>query len=202
MSGKKLIEYYKKIIKNDPELDMNIWINCDFGFDDDIDVKRAILVCGEESNYEIFPFGRTSEGSTYALLNSGSVAYISSEGECGIIARNVNEFFNIMLACKDINHYFIKDVFINFNRFKELFNKINSEAENPEIIAKFMKSQNFETSPEKIYELFLRGLISAPSLVLQANPEKYYPWDDLFGTDQEYIEELRNKAKKILNLEK
>lgn len=195
MNEKQLIEYYKEIIKNNPKLEESILVDCDFAFDDDTDVKKDILICGEKSNYEIFPFGKTGDGSNYALLNGGNVAYISSEGECGIIARNVKEFFNIMLTCKYITDYFKQGIFDSIDNFKERFNRVNAATENPDIIETFIKSQNFETNIEKIYEMFVGGIITNPSLILQANPEEYEPWDDVFGTNQEYIEELRSKTK-------
>ncbi len=195
MDEKQILEYYKNEIKNNPELSESIWIDCDFGFDDDTDVKRDILICGEESNYEIYPFGKACNGSNYVLLNGGSVAYISSEGECGIVARNIKEFFNIMLTCKNITYYFKHGIFDNIDNFKERFNLVNNEAENPEIIASFIKNQNFETDVNKIYEMFLQGIITEPSLILEANPEEYEPWEDVFSTGQEYINELRSKTK-------
>ena len=200
MDGKQMIEYYKNEIKKNPKLGESIWVDCDFEFDNDTDVKRDILICGEESNYEIFPFGRKGDGSNYALLNGEQVAFISSEGECGIVARNVKEFFNIILTCKYITYYFERGVFDNIDNFKERFNMANNEAENLEIIASFIKSQDFETDVNKIYEMFLQGIITEPSLILQANSEEYEPWDDVFDTSQEYIEELRKKQDNNITL--
>lgn len=195
MNEKQLLEYYKEKIKSNSELEKCVWVDCDFAFDDNTNVKEDILACGEKSNYDIFPFGRSGDGSNYVLLNDEKVAFISSEGECGIVARNVKEFFNIVLTCKYIAYYFKRGVFDSGNNFKERFNTANNEVDNSGTIESFIKSQNFETDINKIYEMFLQGIIAEPSFILQANPEKYGPWDDLFGTNQEYIKELRSKTK-------
>ena len=36
------------------------------------------------------------------------------------------------------------------------------------------------------------GIVTEPSFVLAADPNKYEPWDDLFYTSQQYIEKLRS----------
>lgn len=193
MNEKHSIEYYEEELNNNPALAESVLTNCDFSFDDTIDVEKDILNCGEKSNYTIHPFGKAGDGSSYVLLDNGYIAYISSDGECGIVAKDVDEFFNIMLACKALPHYFRKGVFDSIDSFEEKYDEVNKHTENPEAIKTFIESQNLETDVEKLYKMFLAGLTTEPSLELQANPEEYAPWDDVFGTNQEYIKELRNK---------
>ena len=43
--------------------------------------------------------------------------------------------------------------------------------------------------------MFKEALITEPSFTLQANPEEYMPWDDVFYTNQAYIKKLREENK-------
>ena len=43
--------------------------------------------------------------------------------------------------------------------------------------------------------MFKEALITEPAFILQANPEEYMPWDDVFYTNQEYIKKLREENK-------
>lgn len=44
-------------------------------------------------------FARAGSGSEYILLEDGSTGYWGSEGECGRIAENLKEFFELMINC-------------------------------------------------------------------------------------------------------
>lgn len=92
--GKKLLDYYRNEIEKTPLLEQCLIDGCDFFFDDETDVNRDILISGAESNYDIFPFAVAGDGSNYVLLNNEYVGYISSDGDCGIIAKNVIDFYN------------------------------------------------------------------------------------------------------------
>ena len=49
-----------------------------------------------ESVYEdIKPFAMDATGAVWVVLNDEFIAYIGTEGECGITARNIDEFMNI-----------------------------------------------------------------------------------------------------------
>lgn len=196
--GKKLLDYYRNEIEKNPLLEQCLIDGCDFFFDDETDVNRDILICGEESNYDIFPFAVAGDGSNYVLLNNEYVGYISSEGDCGIIAKNVNDFYNLLFVCKNVAIYFRYGYFDNIDKFKENYDCANDFAnkkvKDSKIFDEFLSKHNFKTNIESIYEMFMEGIIIEPSFILQADPKEYEPWGDIFGTNQTYINELRNKS--------
>lgn len=198
MDNKQLLKDFENQFASNPDLAKVFNNECDFYFKNDISVNDDILICGEESNYQIYPFGKDSMGGVYCLLDDKYVGYISSEGGCGIIAKNVKEFFNLMSVCKVLSYYFNKGNFDNVIIFAQKHEEIVSdvaEEENKPIYEEFIKQNNFETEIPKIYKMFKDALITEPSFTLQANPEEYMPWDDVFYTNQAYIKKLREENK-------
>lgn len=198
MDNKELLNEYRKQIESNEKLKTAFRNECDFNFRDDLDVKEDILICGEESNYQIYPFGKDSMGGVFCLLDDKYVGYISSEGGCGIIAKNVKEFFNLMAVCKTLSYYFNKGTFDNLLIFAQKYEEIVqdlTEEESLPLYDEFVKQNNFETEIPKIYKMFKEALITEPAFILQANPEEYMPWDDVFYTNQEYIKKLREENK-------
>ena len=53
-----------------------------------------------ETNYELKPFAREGTGALCTLLNDELVGYIGTEGECGIVARNIDELIRFNLNFK------------------------------------------------------------------------------------------------------
>ncbi|MBQ3213529.1 MAG: hypothetical protein IJB10_00735 [Clostridia bacterium] len=198
MDNKELLNEYRKQIESNEKLETTFRNECDFNFRDDLNVKEDILICGEESNYQIYPFGKDSMGGVFCLLDDEYVGYISSEGGCGIIAKNVKEFFNLMAVCKTLSYYFNKGTFDNLLIFAQKYEEIVqdlTEEESLPLYEEFIKQNNFETEISKIYKMFKEALITEPAFILQANPEEYMPWDDVFYTNQEYIKKLREENK-------
>lgn len=198
MDNKELLNEYRKQIESNEKLETAFRDECDFNFRDDLDVKEDILICGEESNYDIYPFGKDSMGGVYCLLDDKYVGYISSEGGCGIIAKNVKDFFNLMAVCRTLSYYFNKGTFDNLLIFAQKYEEIEADLtpeESLPLYEEFIKQNNFETEISKIYKMFKEALIIEPSFILQANPEEYEPWDDVFYTNQEYIKKLREENK-------
>ena len=196
MNSKELLKFYKEQIKSNPALDSAFWADCDFCFDDNINVDNDILICGEESNYEIYPFGKDAMGGVFCLLNNEYIGYISSEGGCGIISKNINDFFNLLATCKSLTSYFHKGVFDTFDSFKEKYEKINNEnveINNLYLYDNFINKNGFITDVSIVYNMFKAGLVIEPSFTLKADPTQYSPWDDVFYTEQEYIEKLRTQ---------
>ncbi|MBE6156547.1 MAG: hypothetical protein E7161_02260 [Firmicutes bacterium] len=205
MLGKDQLEIYKKQIKNNPQLE-EVLSFCNFEFRDNIDVKEDILICGEESNYEIYPFGKDGCGCTYALLNNQYVGFISSAGGCGIIANNIKDFFNFLAVIKNIESYFVKGVFDNLENFNDTFKMASEDFLDSitrfgnysydvsiQALEKFIIDNGFVTDNAIMYEKLKSALITEPSFVLRADPSEYEPWDDVFYTNQKYINELREK---------
>lgn len=199
------LNYYKNQISNNKQLeDALFW--CDFKFDDDVDME-ALLNCDGKSNYELIPFGSESCGGTYLILDNKYIGYATSEGECGIVAKNVSDFFNILIVCKNLIDYFRKNTFDSLENFTNRFNEINKsytetliqyadfpieDLENE--INNFIKENNFKTNIEEIYTMFKDALITEPSFIIECSEKNdTWYWDDLFSTEQEYINELRER---------
>lgn len=193
MNNTELLNLYKEQIKSNTLLEKALWEDCDFRFEDNIDVKNDILICDEESNYEIYPFGESGDGGVYCLLNSKLVGYISSDGACGIISKNVNDFFNLLATCKDLIFYFYKGVFDTFQDFEEKYNEINNEVNfyNISLYKKFIDDNKFTTDVLVLYSIFKSAIITEPSFILQADPTQYSQSDDLFYSEQEEVKKLR-----------
>ena len=207
MNAKEELEFYKKQIKNNPELENAIIFGCDFEFDDETDVEKYILVCNGKSNYEIYPFGKNGCGSNFVILNNKYIGFTSSEGECGIIANNIKDFFNILAVCKNFQDYFKKGIFDSFENFNSKFTEVNNDyndylmeyGDYPYVnliqaMEKFIKDNNFETETHILYEKFKSAIIMDPTFKIQcSDSNNSWFWDDLFGTEQNYIKELRRK---------
>ena len=60
-----------------------------------------------------------------------------------------------------------------------------------------LKDNNFETDISVLYNRFKSAIITEPSFIIECSDSnsKWY-WEDLFGTEQEYIQELRNNKQK------
>ncbi len=192
MNSKELLNLYKEKINSNPFLAKAFEIECDFWFDDNIDLKKDILICGEESNYEMYPFGKESTGGIYCLLNNEYIGYISSEGGCGIICKNINDFFNLLATCKELISYFYKGVFDSFENFEKKYNEVNTNVKfyNIHLYNEFIDDNKFTTDVSTLYNIFKSGIITEPSFILRVGPTQY---DDIFFSEQEEIERLRNK---------
>jgi len=192
MNIKEKLEFYREQIESNFELVQALQDNCDFEFDDDIDVENDILICGEKSNYRIYPFAKDSCGSIYVILDDCYVGFISSEGACGILASSIDEFFNFLFVLKNLQLYFYSDVFDNLDSFDDKFREINEDIDN-KIYEKIIQDNKFITDIGVLYEKLKTALIIEPSFILQADPTLYDQWDDLFYSEQNYIDKLRKK---------
>lgn len=138
-----------------------------------------------ETNYDLKPFAREGTGALWTLLNDEIVGYIGTEGECGIVARNIDEFMNIVatLKCSFIR---LKDE----DDFIKNFNKINEEYEHKQIMNKFIEQHKFEKDPKKIYELLKLGITTKPFFVIKAIDDEYVDSYSIIGHDdgQESLE--------------
>lgn len=194
MSGKERLKFYKEQIENNPELTQAMWEDCWFQFDDNINLETDILFCGEKSNYSMFPFASDSGGDMYVLLDDKYVGFLDSEGGCGIIASSVDEFFNFCAVCKEYPAYFMLGVFDSLDTFKSRLIELQqkSKSNNQKIFEKFIENNHFTTDISEIYQKTKLALTMEPRFILQANPEEYDAWDDVFFSYQKYINHLKN----------
>lgn len=76
-------------------------------------------------------FARAGSGSEYILLEDGSIGYWGSEGECGRIADNLEEFFEFMINCPYWQDYLCEEEYLDRESLNKFAKKIFEEhAEN------------------------------------------------------------------------
>lgn len=90
-----------------------------------------------EANYEMKPFAVSGDGGTWVILNDEHIGYVGSEGECGIVARNVDEFMNLIAVCKLM--YFRMDDLKDEESFRKSIDAAYEEYKNPSLYNKFIE---------------------------------------------------------------
>ena len=147
----------------------------------DNDEWKEDFLTGGKSNYDIKPFARSGSGGLWVVLNDKMIGYIGTEGECGIIAKNIHEFINIVATCKGcffrISH--IKDE----ESFIHAYNVDNKDFEYKDIMDQFIKKHHFENDPKKIYKMVKRGLTVKPFFIIKATDDNYVDSYSLLGSD-------------------
>ena len=56
-------------------------------------------------------FAESGSGGEYILLDDGSIGYWGSEGQCGRLAENLNEFFEFVVSCPFWQNYLREDAY-------------------------------------------------------------------------------------------
>lgn len=190
------LEFYKKQIKENVQLEDALYTECDLEFAEDETLKDDLefLMEGGTCEYEINPFAIDGSGGVYAALNHKYIGYLTSEGQCGIIAKNIKDFFVLISNCKMLYDYFRENVFDNttsfINKYKEVNRQVES-LENKKIIDIFIEKNRFENNPEILYHILKEAVITEPSFIIEPTLDEYGYSDDLFGTQQRYIHQLR-----------
>jgi len=81
-------------------------------------------------------FAQSGGGSEYILLEDGSIGFWGSEGECGRIADNLEEFFEFIINCPYWEDYLDEGEYQDKEELLEFANEIFEEhIENAENIA-------------------------------------------------------------------
>lgn len=72
-------------------------------------------------------FARAGCGSEYILLEDGSIGFWGSEGACGRIADNLQEFFEFMINCPYWEDYLDEDEYQNQKELREFAREVYEE---------------------------------------------------------------------------
>ena len=145
-----------------------------------------------EANYEMKPFAVSGDGGTWVILNDEYIGYVGSYGECGIVARNIDEFMNTMAVCKIMT--FRIDDLKDEESFRKSIDIAYEEHGNPSLYDKFIKKHGFETDISKVYEMVKLGYTVKPFFIIKAIDEEYCDSNSLFSLDgQEALEEFIEK---------
>ena len=114
-----------ELIKKDEELVKKLMEYCDIEIYPNekkpIDMEGAMVY-----NMDGMAFGCDSSGGEFILLNDNSIGFISSEGECGRIAENITELFELQFNCSGFMNY----LFIDLYNDDEMLNKYITKMEN------------------------------------------------------------------------
>ena len=138
-----------------------------------------------ESTYEnIKPFARDGSGALWVVLNEELIGYIGTEGECGIVARNIHEFMNIVSVWGGyLNDYWDAEVLESSESFYETMNDpdrledYDDIKKDKKVFGKFIKKHGFTS---KIYDMAVKGMTVTPAFVVKATNEDYVDSSGLY----------------------
>lgn len=146
-----------------------------------------------EYNYDTKPFARTGDGGLWVLLNDEMVGYIGSEGECGIVARNINEFMNIVAVYRGyLFDLFDVSILKDEESFTNMFNEANEQCEFNKVYDEFVDKHKFNKNVKEIYKIVKLGLTLEPFFIIKATDDEYSDSYSLLGHDdgQESLEKF------------
>lgn len=151
---------------------------------------------GDSSYKNIKAFARDGTGALWVVLDDELIGYIGTEGECGIVSRNINEFMNIIAALKgssllfdfwDVDTLSSEEAFIDaYNESEE-----DDETDYNEVFDKFINKHGFTHDLKTIYEYIVKGLTVQPFFQVIATDDDYVDSASVLGLDgQEQLEAL------------
>lgn len=151
---------------------------------------------GDSSYKSIKAFARDATGALWVILDDELIGYIGTEGQCGIVSRNINEFMNIIAALKgssllfdfwDVDTLKSEEAFIDaYNESEE-----DDETDYNEVFDKFINKHGFTHDLKTIYEYIVKGLTVQPFFQVIATDDDYVDSASVLGLDgQEQLEAL------------
>ncbi|MBR2550667.1 MAG: hypothetical protein IKE92_11755 [Clostridiales bacterium] len=151
---------------------------------------------GDSSYKNIKAFARDGTGALWVVLDDELIGYIGTEGQCGIVSRNINEFMNIIAALKgssllfdfwDVDTLKSEEAFIDaYNESEE-----DDETDYNEVFDKFINKHGFTHDLKTIYEYIVKGLTVQPFFQVIATDDDYGDSDSVLGLGgQEQLEAL------------
>lgn len=98
----------------------------------DIEILPGFKTPEDESGHLTYnisgkTFARAGCGSEYILLEDGSIGFWGSEGACGRIADNLQEFFEFMINCPYWQDYLDEDKYQNQKELREFAREVYEE---------------------------------------------------------------------------
>ena len=148
---------------------------------------------GESSYKNIKAFARDGTGALWVVLDDELIGYIGTEGECGIVSRNINEFMNIIAALKGsslLADFWDLDTLSSEEAFTEAYEESDDETDYSEVFDKFIGKHGFNKDPKKLYEYVVKGITVEPFFQVIATDDEYVDSSSLLGDDQEQLEAL------------
>ena len=157
---------------------------------------ESLMGPGDSSYKSIKAFARDATGALWVILDDELIGYIGTEGQCGIVSRNINEFMNIIAALKgssllfdfwDVDTLKSEEAFIDaYNESEE-----DDETDYNEVFDKFINKHGFTHDLKTIYEYIVKGLTVQPFFQVIATDDDYGDSDSVLGLGgQEQLEAL------------
>ena len=151
---------------------------------------------GDSSYKNIKAFARDGTGALWVVLDDELIGYIGTEGECGIVSRNINEFMNIIAALKGsslLADFWDVDTLKSEEAFIDAYNESEEDDETDynEVFDKFINKHGFTHDLKTIYEYIVKGLTVQPFFQVIATDDDYVDSASVLGLDgQEQLEAL------------
>ena len=207
------VQKYLEEIYNDEAL-CDAFYDCDVEINDEEWVKdleedgswlEEMMGPGESSYHDIKPFARDGSGALWVVLDDERIGYIGTEGECGIVARNVDEFMNFIAVwrgylsdCWDVDVLGSEEEFLNVLQDPERVERPEEKERNDEAFDGMIERHGFTRDLKKVYEMVKLGMTTEPCFEVKATDEDYVDSYSLLGQDdgQEALEELMQRIGK------
>lgn len=146
---------------------------------------------GNYSYSDMKPFAQDGSGALWVVINDEMIGYIGTEGECGIVAKSIDDFMNIIAFGRYFNDY----CRVKILQSEEAFLKNAGECvggEHAEVFGKFIEEHGFTKEWSDLYRMIIDGLTVRPFLEIKATDEDYCDSYSLLGSDdgQESLVEL------------
>lgn len=175
------IQFIKQIKNNE---DLCDYLSCECGVDfeeDDMlcDDLKTLLECSE-CNYEMEPFACDGSGGVFVLLNQSLIGYLNSEGQAGIIANNIKDFFSIILNCGYISDWAKFDWLADENTFIKVYSELELPRANV-CVKLFVEENELESNPINVYNIFKKAVCTQPQLTIKAVSDDYVDYEQLFN---------------------
>lgn len=157
---------------------------------------ESLMGPGESSYKSIKAFARDATGALWVVLDDKLIGYIGTEGQCGIVSRNINEFMNIIAALKGsslLGDFWDVDTLKSEEAFIDAYNESEEDDETDynEVFDKFINKHGFTHDLKTIYEYIVKGLTVQPFFQVIATDDDYVDSDSVLGPDgQEQLEAL------------
>lgn len=210
MTEIEMLEYFKNQIFENKILQDAIYEECDFNFEKENVLQENInrLLKDRKCDNKIYPFGRDSRNGIFILVDDEYVAYISGNRSaqlCGILSRNVREFFNLLLTCKSLLHYFTSQDLASQKNFEESYEDWNFLSSGTSLqdkeIEDFIEKNKFETDVGKLYQMLVSAVTMKPEFIIEDTIYNI-KINDLFRSDHKYIEKLINSNSNSMKIKK
>ncbi|MBQ6017190.1 MAG: SMI1/KNR4 family protein [Clostridiales bacterium] len=150
---------------------------------------------GESTYEDLKPFARDGTGALWVVINDELIGYIGTEGECGIVAKNINEFFNIVAVYRGC----LADIWsVDVLESEEAFLEAAGEPEENEVFDDFIKKHGFTKDLKDVYKMIISGMTTEPFFIHKATDDDYVDSYSLVGSDdgQEALEDLISRLSK------